>query len=96
MRDCESFGVDAGRVWDDRRGCGVAEDSGDALMCRCGSFSGLCGWVLGWWWLFLMVTGIRSILAATIEAEGVTMMHFVPSMMGAFVAISGGRECHQS
>ena len=25
-------------------------------------------------------------LAATIEAEGVTMMHFVPSMMGAFVA----------
>ena len=25
-------------------------------------------------------------LAGTIEAEGVTMMHFVPSMMGAFVA----------
>ena len=31
-RDRESFGVDAGRVRDDRRGCGVAEDAGD-LRC---------------------------------------------------------------
>ena len=53
-RDCESFGVDAGRVWVDRRGCGVVEDAGDvrcvgvgvvlAVAGGCAVGGGRAGW----------------------------------------------------